>query len=145
MKLKRFFIFLILSVFLVTACSADSSEIVPYAIEGEIEMDESSELYDFAGLNMTFYNRSEKTVEEMTIVFYMFDSNGEPISIGKGNITLHVKATVESKEFENMRVSLDPFFYVIPDDVYTIDYLYVSKINYTDGSVWSDPFGILYF
>lgn len=118
---------------------------VPYAISGEIEMDEDASEYEIAGFKMEFRNLSDKNVVELTVNFYMFDEEGEPVSVGRSNVSLIVRAEIPAYETEERRISLDSYFYTVPDGLYTIDYLYVSKILYDDGSVWSDPYGLLYF
>ena len=38
--------------------------------------------------------------------------------------------------------SLDDYISEMPDEAYQIDFLYVSKIEYDDGGVWEDPYGV---
>ena len=33
----------------------------------------------------------------------------------------------------------------VPEDYLIIDYLYLSKIEYEDGTVWEDPYGLIAF
>ena len=133
--------FLLICSFSFFACSAFSAEKVPYNIEGNLEMDESED-YEIAGLNLYFYNRSERTVKEFTIVFYVFDADGEPASFCRSNISFSVKKTIPAQEAIDVCLSLDSFFIYVPDEYCTADYMYVSRILYEDGSVWQDPFGL---
>lgn len=115
---------------------------VPYIAEGRMEIDENSGDYEIAGLNLFFMNKSEKNVSEFTVVFYLFDVDGEPISGGKSNIVLTVKESVSSMESLRCCVSLDKYFSIVPETAYAVDYFYVSRIVYENGDVWTDPFGM---
>lgn len=114
----------------------------PYITEGKMEMDENSMDYEVAGLDFFFLNKSDKNISELTVVFFLFDKDGEPISGGKSNIVLTVKEQILAKSSLRCCLNLDDYFSIVPDEIYTVDYLYISKIVYEDGSVWSDPFGM---
>ena len=104
-------------------------------------MDASSD-YEIAGLDFSFFNRSEKTVSEFTLVFYLFDEDGEPASLCRSNIVLSVSCEIPPGERLEKLLSLDTFFSAVPEQEYFTDYVYVSRIKYEDGSTWKDPFGL---
>ena len=142
MKVKvRFLSFFL---FLLAACSQNSNIFAknpPYAVKAEMVTDSSS-IYEVAGLDFSFLNKSDQAVKSLTLVFYMFDEDGNPPGLGSNNVELEIIACVDAKSLLEDCVSLDQFLYEIPDEPYQLDYLYVSRIVYEDGQVWSDPFGM---
>lgn len=136
------------ALFLFGCCSItnpESVEKIPYMAEGRMEMEENSADYEVAGLDFFFMNKSDSDVTEMTLVFFLFDKDGEPVSGGKSNIVMTVKENVPANTSLRCSLCLDKYFSIVPDEVYTVDYFYISKIVYDDGSVWSDPFGMCAF
>lgn len=127
--------------FVFYACSLYGNNIAPYLIKGEMTLDKSDGDFDAAGINLLFKNRSEKTVSEFTIVFYLFDENGEPVSSGRSNIVFSVKTEINPNDSFECCVSLDKYLGEFPEESYQIEYLYVSRILYTDNSIWTDAFG----
>lgn len=93
-------------------------------------------VYDFS-----FFNASEKTVEEFSVVLSLFDSNGEP-ALSSDFITADFVAAVPPGENRFFEIDLRPFLAADEDEIYMTDYFYVSFIRYDDGSVWKDEFGI---
>lgn len=135
-----FFLFCVLF----SSCNLFANEKIPYLISGEMVLDSSSK-YNAAGFDFCFINKSEKNVKNFTIVFYIFDEDGNPPAMGRNNIVINVKSNVLANEsFENC-VSMDSFLYEIPEEPYEIDYLYVSRIVYEDDSEWNDSFGLYAF
>ena len=141
--MKLYKLIILSAFFLLSSCKDFSfcDEKVPYLIKAELDMGESTE-FDIAGLNLYFLNRSEKQVSEITIVFYMFDEDGEPASLCRSNIVLSVKENVAAGTSIETCLNLDSFFTYIPEEQYTADYIYVSRIVYEDGSEWKDSFGL---
>ncbi|MCF0242881.1 MAG: hypothetical protein HUK25_09590 [Treponema sp.] len=127
-------------VFIFSSCSF-SYDAAPYLIKGEMAID-----YDTYGEESTFkfsfLNRSKKNVESFTVVFFLFDEDGNPPLMGKPNIVNKVISFIEAGEEFSSSFSLDSFFNVIPETPLLVDYLYVSAIEYEDGTVWKDPFGL---
>ena len=126
--------------FLCISCSAFAQINIPYSIKGDLSIEES-ELYDYVGFNFSIKNKSEKRINTVTVVFYVFDENGEPPFGMKNHIVLNLNCTIEPGEILEDCLSLDNYVYCLDSERYEIDYLYVSRISYDDGSVWSDPFG----
>lgn len=135
-------IFLLINVFFVffTSCNLFANEKIPYGIEGNI-LTEDSEIYEYMGLELKVQNKSDVKIKEITIVFFLFDEDGEPTSNIKNNIVLNIGCDIPANGTLEDCISLDKYVYVFEDMLYSIDYLYVSKIFYADGTTWSDPFG----
>lgn len=140
--LKFFFLFALLMLNLNCGFSLDAG--IPYFIKGEIVTDVSCD-YQNAGFDFTFMNRADKTVKDFTVVFYVFDENGEPPLIGRNNIVFKIKQIVEGRSSLKSCVSLDDFIDYIPEGGLQTDFLYISHITYEDDSNWSDPLGMKIF
>ena len=135
-------IFLWINVFFVffTSCNLFADEKIPYGIEGNILTDDS-EIYEYMGLELKVQNKSDVKIKGITIVFFLFDEDGEPTSNIKNNIVLNIGCDIPANGTLEDCISLDKYVYVFEDMLYSIDYLYISKIFYADGTTWNDPFG----
>lgn len=139
--MKKCFIFIcLLSVFQFCSCSTFVKNKIPYGVQGDLSTNDSN-LYDFLGLNLCIKNNSEKTISKVTVVFYVFDENGEPPYGMQNHIVLTIGCQIKPNEILEDCFSLDKYVYSLESMELTIDYLYVSKIEYDDGSEWCDPFG----
>lgn len=125
---------------LFTSCSLNAKDRKPYVIYGEMVMEDSID-YELAGLSLYLLNKTEKPIESFTVVFYLFDENGNiPMGI-RNNIVLDVNCDVDSLASVETVLCIDKFMSFVPEEPYQVDYLYLSKILYTDGTTWTDPLG----
>lgn len=113
---------------------------VPYSVKGEMVLNEKGD-EDFSEFKFEFKNKSEKEVYAFTIVFFLFDQEGSPVTSGKPNISAIVRESIGAGEILESSFSLDRFLNGIPEVPYRTEYLFVKKIIYTDGSEWNDPYG----
>ncbi len=116
---------------------------VPYVIsEPECKVGKIEDEHDFAGVHFNFYNNSEKRVHTFNFSFIVFDDSGEhsPL-IGSNVISARYMQVIDSKETHAIVFNLDPYIHQVPLEPFIIDFFYISKIEYDDGSVWSDPYG----
>ena len=114
----------------------------PYSIVGEMEINQKTEE---AFLEYTFCNDSKKVVKDFTIVFYVFDSDGDVPLKNKNNIVVRILTEVGAKEELSDKIKLNEYLSYIPEEPFFVDYLYVSSINYIEGTLWNDPFGFEVF
>lgn len=114
----------------------------PYSIVGEMEINQKTEE---AFLEYTFCNDSKKVVKDFTIVFYVFDSDGDVPLKNKNNIVVRIQTEVGAKEELSDKIMLNEYLSYIPEEPFFVDYLYVSSINYIEGTLWNDPFGFEVF
>lgn len=114
----------------------------PYSIVGEMEINQKTEE---AFLEYTFCNDSKKVVKDFTIVFYVFDSDGDVPLKNKNNIVVRIQMEVGAKEELSDKIKLNEYLSYIPEELFFVDYLYVSSINYIEGTLWNDPFGFEVF
>lgn len=138
-------VFICLIGLLFSGCKSFGNTKTPYAISGEFSIGDETQNYAICGIQLNVFNKSELEIKNITVVFYLFDSDGEPIDTGRNNIVLSVGVDILPKESKEICISLDEFMTGIPDEIYSVDYLYLSKICYEDGSEWTDPFGMMMF
>ena len=127
------------------SCSIFSIEGKPYSLAANFVMEENSADYKICGADLYFYNQTNRTVKEIEVVFYLFDEEGEPAAECSGRIIFELEKEVGPEEDFRLCLNLDPFMTYIPQSPLEIDYLYVSKILYADGTLWQDPFGFTAF
>ena len=81
----------------------------------------------------------------MNIVFFLFDKDGEPASECRSKLSFEAEKAIASGEQASFCISLDSYMNTIPSEALVVDYLYLAKITYDDGSVWEDPLGLMAF
>ena len=90
--------------------------------------------------NFTFENCMDKEIGSADLVLSLFDEDGEPVFAGDW-ILYHWEHSVLPGEIIEDCIILDGYFDFEPECLYLTDYFYASRIEYTDGSVFEDPFG----
>lgn len=126
----------------ICSCASITGSNCPYVIDNpRIELGKRKNVCNFAGAYFTFCNTSEKTVKDFSVSFLVFDEDGESPLVGSNRIESEHTIRVDSNQCVEISVGLDKYFQTISESNYIIDYFYVKKINYTDGSFWSDMFG----
>lgn len=123
-----------------SGCQLSAKENSPYIISGEMLIEESKD-YEIAGLDLYVYNKLEKNISSFTVVFFLFDSEGNAPEGGKNVVVLTVTTEIEGKNSLKACINLDKYMREIPEEPYQIDYIYLSKIVYDDGTEWNDPLG----
>ena len=126
-------------------CKTYSFESVPYVMTGDFVMEDNSSDYKICGLDLFMLNKSEKEIAKMNIVFFLFDQDGEPAFECQNKISVEVDKCVSSGDTCTFCISLDRFMNAVPEEKLLVDYLYLSKIEYEDGSLWEDPYGLVAF
>ncbi len=144
-KRKVFILFTLLSVFAFSACSFMPLNSVPYMVDGDFVMEEASEEYSVCGIDLIFFNQSDKCVKNFSIVFFLFDKDGEPARECSNRISFDIEKTVEARDSFSKCLSLDKYMNFFPEELLWVDYLYVSRIDYEDGTFWEDPYGLVAF
>ena len=128
-----------------SGCKAFSLDSVPYVISGEFEMEDGTADYSICGVNFYLLNQHEKNISKINIVFFLFDQDGEPACECRSKISVEIKLDIEAGESAVFCMSLDQFMNSVPEYPLLVDYLYLAKIEYEDGSVWEDPYGLTAF
>lgn len=94
---------------------------------------------DRSFLTADFFNNTEKTVSGIEIILSFYDSDGESV-FENDWITIILPLILESHSKAALNLSLEEYSDQIPEEC-NLDYIYVSEIRYSDGSLWEDPFG----
>ena len=142
--MKRLFVCALVFVSAAFLFSKDSKEKLPYAINGIIgENEESSS--NQKTLELSFYNLSKKEISGFTAVMFIFNQEGNSVLKNKNSLVLKFEEMVLPGEDLTLYVDLNSYIYDTEDESYEIEYLYVSIIEYCDGSYWYDPFGLKRF
>ncbi len=140
--LKILCCFMVLAFF---SCSAFSLERSPYTINANFVMEEESSVYKICGVELSFSNLATETVKEFEVVFFLFDSDGEPAYECTNRLAFSIEREIGPDEDFSVCLSLDSYMTFVPQSLLEIDYLYVSRITYADGSIWVDPYGFSAF
>ena len=140
--LKILCCFMVLAFF---GCSAFSLERSPYTINADFVMDEESSVYKICGVELSFSNLATEIVKEFEVVFFLFDSDGEPAYECPNRLSFSIEREIGPDEDFSVCLSLDSYMTFVPQSLLEIDYLYVSRITYADGSIWVDPYGFSAF
>lgn len=143
---KIFFsLFQLIFVFGFFGCSTTDNQSFscPYIISNpHVELGKKSNVHEFAGTYFTFYNDSDKTVTEYTVSFLLYDDEGKNPFIGSNCVVEKIAMEQKPHEAREAIVNLDSYLSVVPDEPYVIDFMYIREIRYSDGSSWSDPWGM---
>ena len=142
-KISRY-IFL-LFILMVAGCKAYAQDTIPYVISADFLMEDNASEYSICGVNIYLLNKSEKEMKAVNIVFFLFDKDGEPAYECRNKISVEVEQDLLEGEDSNFCISLDKYMNAVPSEALQVDYLYLAKIEYEDGSSWEDPYGLVAF
>lgn len=138
-------IFILMFLFFLPGCKGFSLDSIPYIISGDFVMEEDSSDYSICGVDFYLVNKGEKEIRKINIVFYLFDQDGEPAYECRSKISAEAELSIMPGENSRFCMSLDSFMNSIPENPLFVDYLYLARIEYEDGSTWDDPFGLVAF
>ena len=122
---------------------ATPSEIPPFVItRPQMEITERPFYFNYAGMVFNFLNQAEKTVDNITVSFLLFDPKTlESPFIGSNGFKITRWDLILPEENREIIISLDRFLVVAPAEPYLVDFFYIYEIHYVDGSVWRDEYG----
>lgn len=115
-------------------------EKLPYSLSfelSEIEYENNDEV----GIDFLFYNNSRKVIEYFTIIVILEDYQWNQTEETE-NIKLEIHKDIEPESYYDFSSLIKIFSSSNSVNESIIEYFYISYIQYTDGSVWMDPFGI---
>lgn len=132
-KILFFLYFQIILLFL------NAKEVFPYKISNEIFLDFFSD--EKVNIELRFTNNSSKEIEKIDITFFLFDSFGEPLNYNDDKISITICKKILPFEDSNISFSIPKNDSIEEVDSFFIDYFFVNKIYYSDGTFWDDMFG----
>lgn len=134
----------ILFIMILVSEIAYSKNKLPYKVSYDLEYKDKNENQIVEiGINLT--NKSSKSISAFTIVFYLFDYEGNSAIKEKNSIVLRFDEEINAHDSISINKDISQF---ITEDYETgleVECLYVSIIEYEDGILWTDPFGIKKF
>lgn len=138
-KLRLVFVGLLFSFF--AGCNLSANEQKDFDFDARLVTEEGKEFYNKAGLEVYFANYNSKIVTKFQISFQIFDKDGMPLNDG----IYEVVGETKQKEYCHVFLCLDEFFNTINPQECFVDYVFINKIFYKDGTEYSDPHGLKYF
>ena len=114
----------------------------PYYVQGEVSIFSDAGDFKYAGINITFYNNAERNIRKITFVLFLSGIDDSSTFSGDNRIISEYSKSIDSRSTAEFCISLDDYIAAIPDTPYQIDCLYADRIEYDDGSIWEDPYGI---
>lgn len=112
-----------------------------YIAEKKVLMGEDEEICRYAEAVFEIFNNTEKEIESVEISFFFFDEDGKPGAYNN-KVKTHTVCPVMSKRSKVIKVSMDPYIGPEIKESYSLGVTYLSKIVYTDGTVWQDQWGV---
>ena len=134
------FFLLVLSL---VSCGTTESLSCPYVLANpHVELGSCEEKHNFAGLYFSLFNGSEKNIDEFTVSYMLYDSDGNNPFVGSNSFVSKCKWDLRAGGMVDFVIDLDSYLSVVPDEPYLVDFMYVREISYSDGSSWKDPYGM---
>jgi hypothetical protein len=143
MKKVKNKLFILIIVFSLSSCTGLIQESPPFTITTPLcELAGYSSEFTHAGISFYFQNKSDKNIDSITVSFMLFDAKTQANPFFGSNL-FEIKKFAFISPGENIKIilSLDTFIYITPTEPYLIDFFYISKIEYADGSIWEDKHG----
>jgi len=138
-----FLVAFLLPFLVLSGCSTLESLSCPYLIDNaHVEIGQKYTYHKYAGAYLTVFNDSKKTIQNYTVSFMLYDSDGSVPFTGTNCVVAKSDSKILPHEEETFIVNLDSFISFVPDEPYVMDFIYIREITYTDGSLWKDPFGM---
>lgn len=137
---------LMLAVLVGCVLPEDSPTPPPYVIgKPSCVVGEREGCYLVAGIEFDFFNVAETDITSLDIsaMVYDRDTRKNPF-IGSNRVLASLTGGITAKTKVTLAIPLDAYIYVAPTDPYIIDFFYVSRIDYSDGTSWFDSDGTYY-
>lgn len=127
-----------------SSCSLEPVSAPPYVIGKPVcVIGEKTDCYLAAGIEFDFYNIDSRDISSFSVSAMVYDRDtGENPFIGSNRVTADFSGLLSGNSKASFAVSLDPYMYAVPASPYVIDFFYVTRIEYADGSSWTDENGI---
>ncbi|MBP3709365.1 MAG: hypothetical protein J6I73_03025 [Treponema sp.] len=130
------------------SCVSNFFSRTPYRMQGEVSLESDTSC---AGIALALYNASGKTIERFSVVIFLCDYIEDDVH-SSNCITAVFESDIAAGETAQFWFSIDD---CIADEAdtsddsardgeaaYQIDFMYVDRIEYDDGSVWMDEYGM---
>lgn len=112
----------------------------PYIItKPECHLGSLSPHYTACGVHFSVTNKTRKTMKKLSISCMVYsDMNGSNPFMGNNNIHADFTENIAPGETKILILNLDPYLSVVPSEPFIIDFFFIKRIEFTDGSVYTD-------
>lgn len=95
------------------------------------------------GVYFDLYNKADCSIVYIQTRMNVFDrKSGKSAFTGYGTIETESEVTIKKGQTRQMCIPLDQYITVEAEEGYVIDQFYVNYIEYEDGRIWKDAFGL---
>ena len=99
--------------------------------------------FSYAGITFEFMNTTETAVKNITVSFSLFDAKtGRNPFMGSNIFEITTACEIQPDEIRKIILSLDSYIHIKPSEPFLIDNFCVREIQYSNGNVWQDRYGI---
>ncbi|HUX20930.1 MAG TPA: FxLYD domain-containing protein [Spirochaetia bacterium] len=104
---------------------------------------EVADYHRLLGIHYSLRNTSAKTISSLRISFRLYDESGNQLpSPGDNYFVLTHSGWILPQTDCEVCASLDSSFFFAPTGTLVVDGFRIYRIDFTDGSQWSDPFNL---
>jgi hypothetical protein len=137
-------LFIFIGLLMMSCCDFRGFELSPpYVVtEKKVKVCENAGVHQFAGAYFTVCNTAEKAISELCVSFCLYDEDGNASALGSNCICGTYARNIAPHDKAQIIVSLDEAVGGVLQETYQLDYVYLKKIVYEDGSVWNDEWGM---
>lgn len=133
-------------VFLLSNCSENTVDITNplFAVTSpEYRPASQDNRCKLGGVYFDLYNKADCSIVYMETRMNVFDrKSGKSAFTGYGTIETASEVIIKKRETKQMCVPLDDYITIEAEEGYLIDQFYINYIEYEDGRIWKDDFGL---
>lgn len=129
-------------VLLCASCAMSVSLWNPYCVtDSYVVVGKEDGFFNLAGAYIDIVNNSEKEIVSADISFLLYDAQGNPAGSPTNKMECNVDLNLLPCEETEVVISLDKMLGAHVEKKYNLDFVYLTKIVYEDGTCWVDPMG----
>ena len=100
-----------------------------FRLNGELVLEECGE----ADIEYVFFNDSEREVEAFSLIFFVFDEEGNSILKNHNYEVERIEERVAAKSYFYGSLPVTKLLSYLPEDSLELEWFYVTAIKYADG------------
>ena len=143
---KSFIIIPLVFILIISSCAKNTVDITRpmFAVSAPAYKDSKTDSRCvIGGVYFDFYNRADCSVIYLETRMNVYDRGTQKNAFaGYGTLENGSSLVIKSGEKKQLCVSLDDYITAVSKEGYCIDQFYISRIEYEDGRVWIDNFGL---
>lgn len=137
-------IFLIFTITFLSGCYLTNTQNPQFVIsKPELRKDVQESDSTLLGVFFDVYNKSECSITYIEVRMNIYNKETRKSAFNNtGTIISEMNCSIPAGNKINLCIPLDNYITTIPAAGLLIDQFYISKIKFSDGSIWKDLFGI---